>query len=239
MKFSVDNYFYNIETQLKDQYNDHDYEGPYALEISLINKHLTALSKGKTIDVPFYNFPTGQREWRGEKMILSSNQIILVDSHFGLYDQLTRAIPGQQKFGLYLETLCQLKDKDGRFMKWTDVRLLRRMIRDAKFRGSKPIETIGHWHYVRRGEIKNIIPNISRANYVLNTALPYELPALKHYLYSYLPEIMLAYQNNPEKIDAFIRAQRVYNLLSEVEEWSDMSVIPVRSLLREFIGFDD
>jgi len=239
LKFSVDNYFYNIETQLKDQYNDHDYEGPYALEIPLINKHMTALSKGRTIDVPFYNFPTGQREWRGEKMTLSSNQIILVDSHFGLYDQLTRAIPGQQKFGLYLETLCQLKDKNGRFVKWTDVRLLRRMIRDAKFRGSKPIETIGHWHYVRRGEIKNIIPNISRANYVLNTALPYELPALKHYLYSYLPEIMLAYQNNPEKIDAFIRAQRVYNLLSEVEEWSDMSVIPAKSLLREFIGFDD
>ena len=127
------------------------------------------------------------------------------------------------------------RSNDGRFVKWTDIRLLRRMIRDAKFRGSKPIETIGHWHYVRRGEIKNIIPNISRANYVLNTALAYELPILKHYLYSYLPEIMSAYQNNPGKMDAFIRAQRVYNLLSEINEWSDGSVIPSKSLLREFI----
>jgi uridine kinase len=236
LKFSVDNYFYNVETQLKDKHNDYDYEGPYALEISLINKHLAALVKGKTIDVPFYNFVTGQREQRGEKLKLEPNQIILVDSHFGLYDRLTEAIPGQQKFGLYLETLCQIKDKDDRFVKWTDVRLLRRMIRDVKSRGLEPVKTVGHWHYVRRGEIKNIIPNISHANYILNTALPYELPILKHYLYSYLPAIMSTYQNNPEKIDAFIRAERAYNLLSEVEEWSDMSVVPQKSLLREFIG---
>ena len=236
LKFSVDNYFYNVETQLKDQYDDYDYEGPYALEISLINKHLAALIKGKMIEVPFYNFPKGQREWHGEKMTLGPNQIILVDSHFGLYDRLTEKIPGPQKFGLYLETLCQLKDKDGRFVKWTDVRLLRRMIRDVKFRGGDVVKTVGHWHYVRRGEIKNIIPHISRANYVLNTALPYELPVLKHYLYSFLPKIMSAYQNNPEKIDAFIRAERVYNLLSEVDEWSDASVVPPKSLLREFIG---
>jgi uridine kinase len=110
------------------------------------------------------------------------------------------------------------------------------MIRDVKSRGLEPVKTVGHWHYVRRGEIKNIIPNISHANYILNTALPYELPILKHYLYSYLPAIMSTYQNNPEKIDAFIRAERAYNLLSEVEEWSDMSVVPQKSLLREFIG---
>jgi len=236
LKFSVDNYFYDKKIQIQDKYGDFDYEGPYALEISLINKHLFDLTRGKTIEMPFYDFPTGDRQWRGEKMKLEPGQIILVDSHFGLYDRLSEKIPRPQKFGLYLETLCQLKDKDGRFVKWTDIRLLRRMIRDYHYRALEPIKTIGHWHYVRRGEIKNIIPNISQADYVLNTSLAYELPILKHFLFKYLPEAALVYQDDPEKIDAFVRAKRLYELLSEVEEWSHPDDVPKNSLLREFIG---
>jgi len=236
VKFSVDNYFYDLEAQIKDGYGDYDYEGPYALELPLINEHLDKLLKGEVIEVPYYNFKTGQREWRGEKMKLEPGQVILIDSHFGLYDKLTEVVSQDKKFGLYLETLCQLRNKDGRFVRWTDIRLLRRMIRDSQFRALDPIRTIGHWHYVRRGELKNIIPYIHRADYVLNTSLPYELPILKHYLFHYLEEAMKVFKDDLGRQDAFIRAQRVHHLLSEIEEWKDDSVVPKNSILREFIG---
>lgn len=237
VKFAVDNYFYDLRSHLEDKYGDHDFEGPYSLELPLINQHLTSLFKGKTIQMPIYNFQTGNREQ--EKTIplkLKENQIMLIDSHFGLYDKLTEVIPADQKFGLYLETLCQLRDNDGRFVKWTDIRILRRMIRDSQFRALQPAQTVGHWHYVRRGELKNIIPNIARADYVLNTSLSYELPILKHYLYKLFPEIIKTYKDDSGRQDAYIRAQRVYDLLSTITEWEDDSVVPKNSILREFIG---
>ncbi|MGC9049013.1 MAG: ATP cone domain-containing protein [Patescibacteria group bacterium] len=236
VKFSVDNYFYNLESQIKDKFGDYDYEGPYALELPLINQHLTDLLAHKEIQMPTYNFRTGQREKETIPLKLEENQIILVDSHFGLYDKLTESVPKNKKFGLYLETLCQLRDKEGRFVRWTDIRFLRRMIRDSQFRSLDPIRTIGHWHYVRRGELKNIIPNICQADVVLNTSLPYELPIFKHYLFHYLPEAMKIYRDDPDQVDAFIRAERIYNLLSSVEEWKDVSIVPKNSILREFIG---
>lgn len=236
VKFGVDNYFYNLETQLKDGFGDYDYEGPYALELPLINQHFADLLDGKTIQMPFYNFKTGLREKQTTPMKLKKNQIILVDSHFGLYDKLTESVPKEQKFGLYLETLCQLRGKDNRFVRWTDIRLLRRMIRDSQYRSLDPVSTIGHWHYVRRGELKNIIPNISRANFVMNTSLPYELPILKHFLFNYFSEAIKKYKKDSEREDAFIRSERVYNLLSLIEGWKDDSIVPKSSILREFIG---
>jgi len=236
VKFTVDNYFYDLDSQLKDEFEDYDFEGPYALEVPLINKHLIDLLNGKTIEMPRYNFKTGRREKQTNKMKLSSGEIILIDSHFGLYDNLTKGIPREKKYGLYLETLCQLRDNDGRFVRWTDIRLLRRMIRDYQFRAYDPIKTVGHWHYVRRGELKNIIPYISRADYVLNTSLAYELPILKHKLFHFIPEIIEKYKNDAKREDAYIRTERIYKLLSEVEEWKDESIVPKKSILREFIG---
>jgi uridine kinase len=236
VKFPVDNYFYDRENYLKDEFGDYDYEGPYALEIPLINDHLSKILKGETVEVPFYNFKSGRREWRGEKIQLKEGDIILVDSHFGLYDQVTECIPKEEKFIIYLETLAQLRDKNNRFVRWTDIRLLRRMIRDAQFRALDPIKTIGHWHYVRRGELKNITPYISKADIVLNTSLAYELPILKKFLYPYLKKAIEIYQNEPERVDALIRAKRVYELLSSIEEWKDISIVPKNSILREFIG---
>lgn len=235
-KFSVDNYFYDLNSQLKDEFGDYDFEGPYALEISLINKHLTDLLNGKTIKVPEYDFKLGKRKKETKKMKLRPEEILIIDSHFGLYDKLTEGIEEKKKFGLYLETLCQLKDKEGRFVRWTDIRLLRRMIRDYQFRAYDPFKTVGHWHYVRKGELKNIIPYISQADYVLNTSLAYELPVLKHRLFHFIPKIVEKYKNDPKREDAYIRAERIYKLLSEVEEWKDESIIPKNSILREFIG---
>ena len=235
-RLNIDEYFYNLEYQIKDEQGDYDFEGPYALDFTLINKHLSLLVKGKKIKVPQYDFKTGKRVKKYKEIRLKARHILLIDSHFGLYPKLTENIPRENKFGLYLETLCQLRTKEGRFVRWTDIRMLRRMIRDKQFRAYNPIQTVGHWHYVRKGELKNIIPYISEANYVLNTALPYELPVLKHYLYQYFPLIIKTYKKDTKREDAYIRAQRVYNLLKEVLEWKESSIIPKKSILREFIG---
>ena len=236
VKLDMDNYFYDLRDQLKDKYNDYDFEGPYALDMPLINQHLSDLLSGKTIPVPRYSFKTGRREKGTDKLSMTSDQIVLIDSHFGIYDKISEAVPGDQKYKVYLETLCQLRDKNGRFIRWTDIRMLRRMIRDVQFRGYALETTVGHWHYVRHGELKNIIPYIGQADYIFNTSLPYELPILKAHLFKYFPKIIKIYQKHSGRRDAYIRAQRVYNLLKQIHEWSDDSVVPKGSILREFIG---
>ncbi len=236
VKLTVDNYFKGLNSYLKDGHGDYDFEGPEALDLPLINEHLAKLIKGETIQVPRYDFKTGYREKGTDPLRIKENQFILIDSHFGLYDKLTESIPTNFKFGLYLETLCQLRMSNGRFVRWTDIRMLRRMIRDMQYRAYDPKKTAGHWHYVRRGELKNLIPYITKANYIVNTSLPYELPILKHKLFKYFPDIIQAYKDDQGRQDAYIRAQRVYDLLSTIEIWSDESVVPQQSLLREFIG---
>ncbi|MEK7580258.1 MAG: ATP cone domain-containing protein [Patescibacteria group bacterium] len=236
VKLTVDNYFKGLNCYMKDGFGDYDFEGPEALDLPLINEHLTKLIKGEIIQIPRYSFKTGYREKETDSLQIKDNQFILIDSHFGLYDKLTEGVPANLKFGLYLETLCQLRMPNGRFVRWTDIRMLRRMIRDLQYRAYDPKKTVGHWHYVRRGELKNLIPYIAKADYVVNTSLSYELPILKHKLFKYFPDIIQAYKDDPERQDAYIRAQRVYDLLSTIETWSDESVVPQQSLLREFIG---
>jgi len=236
VKLNVDHYFYSLKVYLKDEFGDFDFEGPYALDLPLLNQHLKDLLAGKKVRIPQYDFKKGRRKKETKEFILKSNQILLIDSHYGIYPRLTKSIPDSQKFKVYLETLCQLKTKDGRFVRWTDIRLLRRMIRDSRVRSYDPIKTVGHWHYVRQGELKNIIPYISTADYVFNTALAYELPILKHYLFHYFPEIIKVYKKDKKRQDAYFRAKRVNKLLEEINEWSDDKLVPKNSILREFIG---
>jgi len=236
VKLNIDNYLYDLKYHLKDGYGDYDFEGPYALDLPLINEHLEKLLSGKRVKVPRYSFKTGNREKETDELKLKPNEIILIDSHFGIYDKLTESVPSEKKYKLYLETLCQLRDKDRRFVRWTDIRMLRRMIRDVQFRNWSLMVTVGHWHYVRKGELKNIIPYVSQADYVLNTSLAYELPILKHYLFRFFPSIIKTYKKDPKRQDAYIRAQRVYDLLSQIKEWKNSSIVPKDSILREFIG---
>jgi uridine kinase len=121
-------------------------------------------------------------------------------------------------------------------MRWTDLRLLRRMVRDHAHRGYDPMQTIGHWHYVRRSEIKHIIPFIRNADYVLNGALPYELPFHRKHSLKYFPGFIETWADDPKRRDAYIRAERINGLLGQVEAYGDESVVPGDSLLREFIG---
>ena len=232
----LDNYFKDLESHPKDEYGDYDFERPEALDIPLINEHLSDLLKGKTIQMPVYNFKIGKRKQKGVKFYVKPNQIILIDSLHGLYKPVTASILEDYKFKLYIEALCQIKSPTGEFVRWADLRMLRRMVRDSWCRKYSPLQTVGHWHYVRRSEMKYIIPYIAQVDHIINGSLPYELPVHKKYLFKYMNEILHTFENQPKRIDALIRAQRVHKLLSATEALNDDSCIPQNSLMREFIG---
>jgi uridine kinase len=233
---NLDHYFFDLELHPKDEYGDYDFETPEALDIGMINEHLRQLVAGRTVKMPQYDFKVGKRLEDTADISIRPKQVILIDTLHGLYKPLTESIDDEIKFKLYIETVPILRDDDGKFIRWTDIRLLRRMVRDRAQRGYDPKQTIGHWHYVRRSELKHIIPFIRDADYVLNGALPYELPLHKKYSYEYFPGFLEVWAGNPKRRDAFIRAERIYGLLSQVEAYEDESIIPGDSLLREFIG---
>lgn len=233
---NLDNYFKDLHTHPQDQFGDYDFERPEALDIDLINKQLGDLMEGKTIEHPIYNFKSGKREENTVPFKLESNQILLIDSLHGLYKPLTESVPDSFKFKFFIETYCQIKNSKGDFVRWTDIRLMRRMVRDSWHRHYTPVQTVGHWHYVRRSEMKYIVPFIGKVDYIFNGSIPYELVVHKKYLYKYKYEIIKAFQNETKRFDAYIRATRIYDLLDSVEEIRDESIIPNDSLMREFIG---
>ncbi len=233
---NIDNYFFDLEKHPRDEFGDYDYEAPQSLDLDLINQHLGQLLAGQTVKTPFYNFKTGKRTLDVQEMTLARNEVLLLDSLHGLYDDMTRAVPATSKYRLYVETLGQLRAADGTFMRWADNRLLRRMIRDKNHRNLQPMETLTHWHYVRRSELKHIIPFIGHADFVLNTALPYELPILKAQLWNYIPDAIERFRNDPNRQDAYVRAMRVHDLLAPIREVKNHACVPADSLLREFIG---
>jgi uridine kinase len=233
---SLDNYFFDLELHPKDEFGDHDFETPEALDLTLINEHLAELDAGRGIDMPTYDFRTGRRTGETSRFEPEKESLILLDTLHGLYGGLTASVPEEHKFRIYIETISQLKDRDGRYMRWTDIRLLRRMIRDAKYRAYDPERTIQHWHYVRRSELKHIIPNQGSADYHLNGALAYELPFLKHHLFDYYPGFLEKWRDDRRRLDGYIRARRIHDLLAQVETVSDDAFVPPTSLLREFIG---
>ncbi|HNV70513.1 MAG TPA: ATP cone domain-containing protein [Candidatus Ozemobacteraceae bacterium] len=233
---NLDNYFFDLSHHPRDEFGDYDFETPEALDLKLINQHLSDLLKGKEIQMPIYNFKTGKREEERVPMKIASNQIVLLDSLHGLYGPMTDSVPAAKKFKLYIETLCQIKLEDGQFIRWTDVRLLRRMVRDSWHRSYNPRQTLEHWHYVRRSETKNIIPFLDTVDHIIDGSLPYELPVYKKHLFHHFPSFMHDYKDDPKRQDAYIRAKRVHDMLQGFHTWEDESVIPKDALIREYIG---
>jgi uridine kinase len=231
---NLDNYFYDIDEQPKDQFGDVDYETPDALNYPLINEHLEKLIKGETIYSPYYNFKTGKSEPNKIKIELSSNEILLLDCLHGLYPKMTQSVSDKQKFKLYIEQMNVLKDVENHFTRWTDVRMLRRMLRDSVHRNHDMNKTLGHWHYVRKGELKYIIPYINTVDYIVNGGLAYELPVLKAAIGDKFPDYHIFKQQN--RMDAYVRGVRVKMLLDTIEVYNDLNVVPLDSHLREFIG---
>jgi uridine kinase len=236
---NIDHYFFNLEDHPKDEFGDYDYETPQALDLDLINQHLGQLLAGETIRTPHYDFQTGRRTLGVHEMSLAPNEILLIDSLHGLYPAMTASVPDKNKFKLYIETLGQLRSESGELMRWADHRLMRRMIRDSWHRNHTPEETITHWHYVRKSEMQHIVPYNVSADFLVNSAMPYEIPILKHKLFHYFPAAMKQFKDSPKRQDAYIRAKRVHDLLSPLSAWEEDSVVPPTSHLREFIGGSD
>jgi uridine kinase len=234
---TVDNYFFDLELHPKDEFGDVDFETPQALDLELINEHLVRLMAGEEVRIPFYDFKTSKRHpTRTTPMRVGPNDIILIDSLHGLYADMTRGVEDELKFKLYIEPLLQMKGPDGRFVRWADLRLMRRMVRDATHRSYQPQQTLEHWHYVRSSEMRNIIPYVNKTDYIVNSGLPYELPIMRVRLLGHFEKWVEQYKDDPLREDAFMRAERVVHLLKSVTPVEDDSAIPPDSLLREFIG---
>jgi uridine kinase len=233
---NVDNYFFDLSMHPKDEFGDYDFETPQALDLALINEHLGHLFAGKKVRIPTYNFKTGKRQLDQTPMQLSPEEVILIDSLHGLFPEMTADIPVEQKFRLYLEPLLQLKDQSGHYMRWTDIRLMRRMLRDASHRAYDPTKTLEHWHYVRSSELRNIIPFINSADYIISSAMPYEIPLYKAKLFNDFARWTETYAEDPLRKDAYERAHRIYQLLQTLEPIADDSIVPENSVIREFIG---
>ena len=239
LAMNLDHYFFNLEQHPRDEFGDYDYETPHALDLKLIDRHVADLLAGKTIQTPHYDFKTGTRQLDVHEMKLAKNQILLIDSLHGLFGEMTQSTSNDKKFKLYIETLGQVRNKEGLFMRWADNRLLRRMIRDSWHRNLQPEQTLTHWHYVRRSELRNIIPFIGSVDYLVNSAMPFELPILKARLFKYFPPAMEKFKNDAKRQDAYVRAKRVYETLKDLTAVEDDSPVPKTSLLREFIGGSD
>ena len=234
---SLDNYFFDLDIQPKDEFGDFDFETPHALDIPLINQHLTDLIHGASIQVPYYDFKNGKRDpCRGTAMRLEEGELILIDSLHGMYPSLTHDVPFEQKFKLYLEPLLQIKGLGGEYIRWTDIRLIRRMLRDATQRAYNPQQTLEHWHYVRSSEIRNILPHINSADAIINSGMPYELSLYAQRLGSEFARWVESYRDDPLHLDAFGRAERVSRLLQSVNPIGDEQCVPADSVIREFIG---
>ncbi len=236
VSLNVDHYFFDLELHPKDEFGDYDFETPQALDLELINDHLQKLAAGKEVKIPYYDFKTGKRTLDVTPLHLESNQILLIDSLHGLYPQMSHSIPDSQKFKLYLEPLLQMKGVDGRYIRWTDIRLIRRMLRDSVQRAYNPKQTLEHWHYVRASELRHIIPYNNNADYIINSAMPYELPLYAHRMLNLFKEWEKEFENNALREDAYVRASRLSKVLESITPISDDSPVPKDSVLREFIG---
>ena len=232
----VDNYFFDLEMHPKDEFGDYDFETPQALDLEMINEHLKKLADGEKVLIPYYDFKIGKRYLKRTPLQIHKNEVLLIDSLHGLYPEFSVHNPSSQKFKLYLEPLLQMKGTDGQYVRWTDLRLIRRMLRDSVHRAYNPEQTLLHWHYVRSSEKRNILPYCGTADYIVNTSMPFEIPLYSPKLLAQFKEWEKKYTDDSLRLDAFERAGRIKELLQSIEPVEDDSPVPGDSVLREFIG---
>ncbi len=225
---SVDNYFVNREQTPLDETGKPDFENIETVDLPLFNEHLARLDKGEEVELPSFNFEKGCREYRGQKLRIEPDQIVLVEGIHGLNPRLTQSVPPMHKFRIYVSALTQLNLDSNNRISTTDNRLLRRMVRDNNFRGNPALVTLNMWPSVRRGEKKWIFPFQHEADIAFNSALDYELAVLKPFVEPLLAEIK---PHHPQ----YAEARRMQAFLSSFLGISD-HLVPPTSILREFIG---
>lgn len=225
---SLDNYFVNRETTPRDETGDYDYESLYALDLGQFNADLTALLRGEEVAMPTYSFEQGKRLYKGDTLRLEPNSILLIEGIHGLNPELTAAIEEQMKYRVYVSALTTLSIDDHNWIPTTDNRLLRRIIRDYKYRGTSAVESIRRWPSVRRGEEKWIFPYQENADATFNSSLIFELGVMKDYGEAILRDVP---NDTPEYAEAY-RLRRFLSYFKPIGERG----IPPTSLLREFLG---
>ncbi|MDR2475590.1 MAG: nucleoside kinase [Bacteroidales bacterium] len=225
---SLDNYFVEREQTPLDEFGEYDYESLYALDLELFNEHLARLLNHEVVEMPTYNFTTGKREYKGNKLQLKDNSALVMEGIHALNPELTHNIAHETKYGVYVSALTSISIDDHNWIPTTDNRLIRRIIRDFRFRGYSAMETIRRWESVRRGEDNWIFPYQENADAMFNSALLFELPVLRRYAEPILESVP---QNCPEYSEA-------YRLLKFLRYFSFIPIdeIPQTSLLREFFG---
>ncbi|NLM33877.1 MAG: nucleoside kinase [Clostridiales bacterium] len=225
---SLDDYFVDREKTPLDEDGKPDFESLYALDLDLFNKQLNDLLQGKEVEVPKFNFRTGKREEHGEKLSLPKNGIILIEGIHGLNDMLTSTIPAENKFKVYISALTQLNLDDHNRIATTDVRKIRRIVRDFLSRGYGGEQTLMMWPSIRRGEERNIFVFQEEADIMFNSTIVYELCVLKRFA---LEELSKIQPSSP----VYYEAKKLKTFLSFFKE-VDTSLVPENSILREFIG---
>lgn len=228
VSISLDDYFVNRNETPLDEFGKLDYESIYAINLERFNRDLSDLLNGKEVQLPKYNFITGKSE-EGKILKIEENQPIILEGIHGLNPLLTASIPNDKKFKIYLSVLTQINLDDHNRIPTTDLRLIRRIVRDNQFRGHNAEVTINGWASVRRGEEKNIFPYQEEADVIFNTACVYELALLKAYVKPLLEEID---KNN----EAYIEAKRLLKFLQYFVELEDISDISPTAIIKEFIG---
>ena len=225
---SLADYYVDREFCPKNPDGSFDFECLESIDIKLFNEDMNRLLKGEAVDMPSFNFKTGKREYRGRKLVLGPDDILVIEGIHGLNDRLSQLIPPEHKFKIYISALTQLNIDEHNPLSTTDERLIRRIVRDARTRGTNAMETIAMWPSVRKGERENIFPFQEQADVMFNSALVYELAVLKVYAE---PLLFGIERDCPE----YLEAKRLLKLL---DYFLPMPAdgIPNNSLLREFVG---
>lgn len=227
---SLDDFYLNrTDMPWDEETQDYDFEALEALDLKLINETFLALLEGKEVKMPRYNFKTGKREWSGATLKMKEETILVVEGIHGLNDKLTPMIPKEAKFKIFISALTRINIDEHHRVSTTDNRIIRRMVRDFQFRGTSAAETIQRWPSVRAGEVKHIFPFQNTADLIFNSAVEYELNALKTIAEPLLKSIL------PSQTDVYPEAQRLLRFLSNFDTL-DSDVIPSTALVREFIG---
>ena len=228
ISISLDNYFVSRDQTPKDKNGDYDYESLAALDLDLFNDHLRRLLKGEEVEIPNYNFDDGKRYYKGDKIKLKPDNVLLMEGIHALNPELTNAIPSENKFKIYVSALTTIALDDHNWISTTDNRLIRRIVRDYRFRNYSARETISRWPSVRRGEDKWIFPYQENADVMFNSALIFELAVLKKHVEPILAEV-------PQNCDEYTEAHRLIKFMRYFTPIRDRE-IPPTSLLREFLG---
>ena len=225
---SLDDYFLDREQTPKDETGDYDFEHLHALNIPLLNEQMNALFRGEEVELPRYNFQKGKSEWSGKKLKLSGKEILVVEGIHALNPELTKDIPEEQIYRVYASALTTILLDNHNYIPTTDNRLLRRIIRDHKYRGVSAKETIHRWPSVRKGENRWIFPYQENADAMFNTAMLFELAVIKRQAEPLLEQV-------PENCEEYAEAYRLLKFLKYIKPIPE-DQIPPTSLLREFLG---